>query len=311
MPWFLDMANHPRMPYFVPLYQGAHSLMLHFVPLGIFAGALELIGYFGGGGEAARGRLWRLLFVTLNVQLSLGYVSIWYLRHSQERKLALTDLRPSNTEAAQNAFAWKVVRFIAFVGIPYMLQRTVFENVESFVLGRFAAQCHHEVRLQWLFRDGGVHLAAIHAGGTHSPSTHSAAMDTVVQQTHAFVSSKLFSVPKLALLPGVMRKSPSTLLAVLPLVVAVDFVKSGAEAYLTSSIEEIGRLASETASLRSKVEEHDLKHADALRRNGPEAQRFTKKKWAELTLRYQALWLQSASLQGCRNFIVSIVNMLW
>jgi hypothetical protein len=291
------------------LYQGARSLMLHFVPLEIFAGALELIEYFGGGGKAARGRLWRLLFVTLNVQLSLGYVGIRYLRHSQERKLALTDLRPSNNEVA-HAFAWKVVRFIAFVGIPYMLQRTVFENVESLVLGRFSAQCHHEVRLQWPFRDDGVYLAAIHAEGTHSPSTYSAAMDTVVQQTHAFISSKLFSVPKLALLPGVMRKSPSTLLAVLPLVVAVDFVKSGAEAYLTSSIEAIGRRASETASWRSKVEEHDLKHADALRRNGPEAQRFTKKKWAELTLRYQALWLQSASLQGCRNFIVSIVNML-
>ncbi len=90
-----------------------------------------------------------------------------------------------------------------------------------------------------------------------------------MQQTHAFVSGKLFSVPKLALLPGVLRQRPSTLLAVLPLVVAVDFAKSGAEAYLTSSIEAIGTLASETASLRAKVEEHDLKHADALRRYAP------------------------------------------
>jgi energy-coupling factor transporter ATP-binding protein EcfA2 len=128
-------------------------------------------------------------------------------------------------------------------------------------------------------------------------------MDAVVQQTHSFLSRKLFSLPKLALLPGVMKKHPSTLLAVLPFIVSMDFVKAGAETYLTTAIEELAKAASETASLRSKVEEFDLKNADALRRNGPAAQAFTRVKWAELTGRYQTLWLQSASLQGFRNFI--------
>ncbi len=60
-----------------------------------------------------------------------------------------------------------MLRFIACVGLPYMLQRTVFETVESLVLGRFSAQCHLEVRLQWPFRDGGVRLAAVQADGTN------------------------------------------------------------------------------------------------------------------------------------------------
>jgi hypothetical protein len=115
--------------------------------------------------------MYRLAFTTINVQISIGYVGIRYLRESQSRKLALTSLQPNkdNPKAAAHAYVKRVLRFIVFVGIPYMAQRTALENVETLALGRFTASLHNHIRLEWPFAQDGVHIAAIQSDGKHSP----------------------------------------------------------------------------------------------------------------------------------------------
>ena len=66
-------------------------------------------------------------------------------------------------------------------------------------------------------------------------------METVVSTVYNMANEKLFSIPKILLLPGMIGKQPILLLKIFPFVILSDVVKSYIVSTLTNEIETIGK----------------------------------------------------------------------
>lgn len=66
-------------------------------------------------------------------------------------------------------------------------------------------------------------------------------MDNVVSTTYDIINRKLFSLPKLLLLPGIMMKQPMLFIRVFPLILAADKFKAMLVASMTTEIERLNK----------------------------------------------------------------------
>lgn len=89
-------------------------------------------------------------------------------------------------------------------------------------------------------------------------------MDT----TYDLFNRKLFSLPKVMLLPMIMARQPKMMAQIFPIVFFTDWMKGRAVAYMTSRIEQLQKETQEVAAVRSKVEAFDMKNAELLQRAG-------------------------------------------
>ena len=60
------------------------------------------------------------------------------------------------------------------------------------------------------------HLEAIASDGATSPDAYASSMDKVISTAYDILNRKLFSLPKLILLPGVISRKPSLLIQIFP-----------------------------------------------------------------------------------------------
>jgi hypothetical protein len=79
---------------------------------------------------------------------------------------------------------------------------------------------------------------------------------------------KLFSLPKVLLLPVIMVKQPQMIAQLFPIIFFTDWLKGKAVAYMTSRIEQLEKEKQEVLAMRSKVESFDVKNAELLQRAG-------------------------------------------
>jgi hypothetical protein len=93
-------------------------------------------------------------------------------------------------------------------------------------------------------------------------------MDTVVSTTYDLFNRKLFSLPKVMLLPVIMARQPKMMAQIFPFIFVADWCKGKAVAYMTSRIEKLQKETQELQSIRSKVESFDMKNAELLQRAG-------------------------------------------
>lgn len=93
-------------------------------------------------------------------------------------------------------------------------------------------------------------------------------MDTIVDTTYDLFNRKLFSLPKVMLLPMVMARQPHMMAQIFPIIFLSDWIKGRAVAYMTSRIEQLQKEVQELNSVRSKVEAFDIKNAELLQRAG-------------------------------------------
>lgn len=93
-------------------------------------------------------------------------------------------------------------------------------------------------------------------------------MDTIVSTTYDLFNRKLFSLPKVMLLPTVMARQPRMMAQIFPIIFFSDWVKGRAVAYMTSRIEQLQKEVQELSAIRSKVESFDIKNAELLQRAG-------------------------------------------
>ena len=112
-------------------------------------------------------------------------------------------------------------------------------------------------------------------------------MDTVVTTIYDFFNRKLFSLPKLLLLPGIIMRQPMLVLQITPFIFGSDFLKGKILAFLTTNIERLQKECTEISAVRTKVEAFDMKNAELLQRSGTGATAFTQKQWEELTVSIQ------------------------
>jgi energy-coupling factor transporter ATP-binding protein EcfA2 len=140
-------------------------------------------------------------------------------------------------------------------------------------------------------------------------------MDTIVSTSYDLFNRKLFSLPKVLLLPMVMSKQPTMIAQIFPIIFLSDWLKGRVVTYMTQRIEHLEKEIQELNAVRSKVEQFDMKNAELLQRAGPGATDFTKRRWQELTVKVQMKSVVSqltARTKGFfafiqRNFVFSVL----
>ena len=119
---------------------------------------------------------------------------------------------------------------------------------------------------------------------------------------------KLFSLPKLIILPGVIARQPMLLIKIFPFIFITDMLKGRIVASVTDKVEQFQREARDVNSIRQKVEQFDMKNAELLRRSGTGATQYTQRRWDELTLDYQAKMAAGDLLRRTRGFFLWYVT---
>ena len=265
----------------------AYAASAKLLPLDEFAVAHSTATRFLGPGRA-ESHLSTLALTTLHCQLSLGYLGVAYVRAAQTRKnqLLLTGGGPEGAAANKLPaadFSRAALRFMAFTGIPYLLQRTIFESINQQLEIALRHRLTFNLRTEVVLADGASLGAA--AGSNLTVDAHAEALDDVVHTMYNLVERKLFSLPKMALLPGVFARHPLLAITGLPCIIAVDAAKSHLYAALTQRFELHRKAEKRADSTLSRVVAFDLKHAGQIAATN--SFELTRARWSELAIAQQ------------------------
>mmetsp|Transcript_14631 Transcript_14631/g.40654 ORF Transcript_14631/g.40654 Transcript_14631/m.40654 type:complete len:891 (+) Transcript_14631:119-2791(+) len=204
--------------------------------------------------------------------------------------------------------------FIFFTAVPYMVKVIGYGNLNAFAFVCMRDDIHRAVRLYDLF-DHDNHLVALADHSAKAPADFSGYMDTIVTTTYELFNRKLFSLPKVLLLPVVMSRQPKMIAQIFPIIFISDWLKGRAVSYMTNRVEELEKDIQELNAVRSKVESYDLKNSELLHRSGSGAMEFTRQRWLELTVKVQmkmAVSTLTSRTKGFfsfiqRNFVFSVL----
>ena len=129
-----------------------------------------------------------LMVVTIQTQVALGYLGVAFIQSSQVRKnLLLTVDRRHETPTSAAHFARHAIGFMALVAIPYMLERTLMENVGHYTFAIFANKVERSLRIQNLFPTGETHQLCLLSAVTSTNLT----VDTYADQTLGYAWIRL------------------------------------------------------------------------------------------------------------------------
>ena len=269
------------------------------LPIHEVQAAYDILSEFSSSKKLLNQQIARLFYITFHIQVGMGYLGINFLNKEQERRNQLvrmdmvgpdddeaedsTKTKPKNGNKASNAsktvvsdekkmkrskkFQRSAAPFIFFTAVPYMLQIIGYGNLNAFAFTCFKNDIHRSVRLYELF-DHDNHLVAVASHSAKGPDAYAGYIDTVVQTTYDLFNRKLFSLPKVLLLPWVMAKQPQLLGQIFPIIFFTDWMKGRAVAYMTTRIEHLEKETQELSAMRSKVESFDIKNAELLQRAG-------------------------------------------
>ena len=112
-------------------------------------------------------------------------------------------------------------------------------------------------------------------------------MDKVTETTYELFNRKLFSLPKVLLLPGVISRTPEMMATIFPIIFLSDWIKGRAITYMTTRVETLQKEIKELSAVRLNIEAFDIKNAELLQRSGKGATQFTQKRWETLTVSIQ------------------------
>ncbi|KAL7458372.1 hypothetical protein ACHAWC_010625 [Mediolabrus comicus] len=275
-------------------------------PISELSAAYNIISTFVSNKVLLHDMLKHLLFVTFHIQVGMGHIGIDFLTSEQRRKNML--IRMDKTKEKEKKkfdpsrkFRRSAPTFIICFVLPYMIQIILFGNLNNFVFMFVRNSIHRSIRIHELF-DHESHLEAIANDSAQSPDDLGSAMDTVVSNSYDIINRKLFSLPKLLILPGVISRQPNLLVKIFPLIFLTDMLKGKIVATVTERVEKFQKEARDMNSIRQKVEQFDLKNAELLRRSGMGATKFTQRRWDEFTIDYQAKMAAGDLLRRTRGF---------
>jgi len=108
---------------------------------------------------SANGEILRLLIITFHLQIATGFIGIRYVEESQRRKNELIVVKSSSQNGISENEARKSSRsfcklaffFIIYSALPYLIQRTFFDNLNRFAIALVKNRVHMSVRLDALF----------------------------------------------------------------------------------------------------------------------------------------------------------------
>lgn len=154
-------------------YPKRHLLLdpLYYVlPIQEFREAYILISRFTSDHGLLNSNLFQLLFVTIHIQVGMGFLGIDFLRQEQIRRnqLVLIDSAAySGDEKRRMAekFQKGIYPFVLFVVLPYMLQLIIFGGMNLFSYTCVKDELHRAVRLHALL-DHEMNLVSISTNST-------------------------------------------------------------------------------------------------------------------------------------------------
>lgn len=284
------------------------QLLGYFMPIAEFKSAYDILIQFMEP-EELHSKMAHLLFVTVHIQIAMGYLGISFLRSEQTRKNSLVKiedkvnkinaenkkrkekkLNPETIDASAE-FRRGAGPFIFFVALPYMFQIVFYGATNMYAFHCFRDDLHRTVRLNDLFSKNGSHFVATAASsGTNlSPGTYATNVDKVVTTCYDMVNQNLFSVPKLLLLPSIIAKQPKLAITLTPLIIFSDYIKSVIVSAITTEQERMDSEVRDITSRRTKVEQFDLKNAELIQRSGHRSVAFTERHWISYTEKIQDL----------------------
>jgi len=173
----------------------------------------------------------------------------------------------------------------------------------------FKDDLYRTVRNNGLFANDGerfVATAQVSSELYRSPGEYARNMDTVVSTVYDMVNGKLFSIPKLVLLPQIIAKQPMLVLKIFPFILMSDYIKSTIVATVTTEVERVNKEAKNLEAIRTRVEQFDLKNSDLIQRSGYGSIPFTKRRWIELTSEIQNLNIRGALLNRSRMYFAGL-----
>lgn len=168
-----------------------------------------------------RRTVYELVFVTICIQVSMGFIGIDYMKAGQIRKLALLSMGPDkgSKENAKNPltsrlFLKKSGKYILFTALPYMLWRGSMETANTLAFSKMQQQVETDF-LHVLFQQttagattneaefpsSTVRLQQV-ASSNYTVSSYTESISDITKTSFSLFSRKCFSVPKMALFPG-------------------------------------------------------------------------------------------------------------
>jgi len=284
------------------IYAKAFDSLGFLLPLNEFIGAHDIITEFVDPSELYS-KAGHLLFVTFHIQVGMGYLGIWFLRAEQSRKNALVKIEDEVKKETQTIggqkqsnekkknydpsakFRKSAGPFIFLVALPYMAQIVFYGGLNQYAFHCFRDDIHRTIRLNDLFANDGSRFVAtaVSKVSNLTPESYATNSETVVTTVYDMINRNLFSLPKLMLLPGIVAKQPMLLLKITPLILFSDWIKSTIVAVITTEVERVNKELKDLESMRTKVEQYDLKNSELIQRSGYESVLFTERKWVSLT----------------------------
>ena len=217
-------------------------------------------------------------------------------------KTTTTATKQNKIKDASYNFRRTAPTFIFYAVLPYMFQIIFFGNINKYAYIQVRDNIHRTVRIRELFVHDG-HLTAMAASGQQlGPSNYAEAATTIVANVYEICNRKLFSLPKLLILPSVISRQPQLLVSIFPFIIITDMIKGRFVTIITDRVEKYKMEYKTLGAKRTKVEQYDLKNAELLRRSGAGATSYTQYKWDELTMEHQAKSATVDLLERTRSF---------
>lgn len=243
-----------------------------------------------------------LMIDTLHTQVALGYLGVDFTRQGKLREI--TALQVGEGALPAVGYAKHVVGFILLTAMPYIMQRTLMENINNYHFGLYSANAERALRLEALFPVGAQQhedslLAAV-ASSNLTVGGYVESYNNVLSSSYRIVERRVFSIPKIALMPGMLLAKPSLLVTVLPACLALDAGKAAFTTLLSNSIEAFRREQKDLENRRQRIEQHDTKNEEVIRLS--EASGLTRKRWETLSAELQLLSWKKESLETARSF---------
>ena len=209
-----------------------------------------------------------ILIVTGYVQMSLGYVGIWYMRRGQARTNSLLDVADGKLDAW--GFVQRVGLYMLVVAAPYMMQRTIMETANALAFYAFLSKVDQHVRVDSFFSAGESphNRLEVVLDSEHTVDAYAESVIELMTDCYAILERKLFGLPNLLLMSDTLLSQPALMMAVLPASVVLDFSRARIMSFLTSRVEQLTKYLRKRLSMRKKIEEHDVRHAETISRTG-------------------------------------------
>jgi hypothetical protein len=275
------------------------------VPIAEISAAYTIMSHFQSP-DTLRHHVCHLLFVTFHIQFAIGHLGIEFLTKEQHRRNQLVrmdttgsngthdnrddDDNNNNNNNSRKKKAQQFQRgaapFIFFTAVPYMIQIILYGNINKFAYSCLEHDMHRAIRLHQLFaKDNHMLAVALNTESPTSPGAYATSMDAVVSTTYEMFNRKLFSLPKVILLPTVIMKTPMVMAQILPIIFVSDYLKGVIINHMTTRVESLRKQVRHLDDIRTKIESFDLKNAELLQRSGDVRSRhFTLERWQRLTV---------------------------